>query len=245
MSKSIKDWIKSIEPYKKMADENPEEYYGTHFFRDPLRPQMIDCDHIYSPADGVIVDQGMVEADEEIVDIKGIQYTPQKLLEDETFDKKSLVISIFMSQYNVHVNRLPTDGNVFWKKVAPLQTLNKPMLFEERDIMKGQIDYKDMGYPTKNGRMINTIYNGRYTYYLIQICDPDVSVIAPFDTDQGVHYSQNERFSVVRYGSQVTLILPIVDCWEFVTKEEVKRVVEGGVDKLVHLKPKKSKNKDK
>jgi phosphatidylserine decarboxylase len=242
VSKSIKEWLKDIKPLQDLVESDPEKFYSETFFRDPLRPHYIDCEHIYSPADGIIIDQGIIAPDEEIVDVKGIQYTPQKLIEDDDFDKEALVISIFMSQFNVHINRLPTSGNVFYKTVAPLQTLNKPMLMEEHDILKGHIDYAHMGYPTKNGRTVNTIYNGRYTYYIVQIADSDVNVIAPFSRNQGEHFFQNERFSVVRYGSQVSLILPLTDSFEFETCEEVERVVEAGIDKLVHLKSKPAYN---
>jgi len=233
MSKSIKEWLN--EDVSQLEECEPELMYSVLFFRNPNRPIYTDCDFMFSPADGIVIDQGVVGPDEEIADVKGIQYTPQKLLDDDVFDKKSLVISIFMSQWDVHTNTMPTNGVIYYKKVSPLQTLNVPMLFEEKDIMKGHINYKNMGYPTKNGRVINTIVNGAYTYYLIQIADSDVNVISPFSTDQGTHYFQNERFGTVRYGSQVTLILPLADCFEFEPLEKVERHVEAGIDKLVHI----------
>jgi phosphatidylserine decarboxylase len=242
MSKSLKEWLKDIKPMQELVEKDPEKFYGETFFRDPLRPQFIDCNYAYSPADGIIIDQSVVKHDEEIVEVKGMEYTTKKLLEDDSFDKKSLVISIFMSQYHVHVNRMPTDGNLFYKSVAPLQTLNKPMIFEERDILKGSINYANMGYPTKNGRTVNCIRNGSYEYYLVQIADSDVDVIAPFSRDQGTHYAQNARFSIVRYGSQVSLILPLTDCFDFEICEDVESVVEAGVDKLVYFKSKPDYN---
>ena len=236
MSKTIEQWLK--EDVNPLKDADPDTMYSVLFFRDPNRPIFCDVDFAFSQADGIIIDQKVVKPDEKIAEVKGVQYTPQKLLDDDSFDKEALVISIFMSQWDVHVNRLPTNGVLYYKKVDPLQTLNIPMLFEERDIMKGRINYAHMGYPTKNGRMVNTIINGSYTYYLVQIADSDVNVICPFDTDQGNHYFQNERFSVVRYGSQVSLILPLADCFDFEPLEKVSRHVEAGLDKLVHIKSK-------
>jgi phosphatidylserine decarboxylase len=238
MAKHITEWLEEIKPLQEMQEEDPETYYSTWFFRDPMRPRYTDCDFVFSPADGTIIDQGIVKPDEEIAEVKGIQYTPRKLLEDETFDKKALVISIFMSSLDVHTNTAPTNGVFYYRRVDPLQTLNKPMLFEERDILKGHINYADMGYPTKNGRVVNTIINGNYTYYLVQIADSDVDVIAPFSTEQGKHYFQNERFGIVRYGSQVSLILPITDSFDFELIEKPEIHVQAGLDKLVHLKSK-------
>jgi phosphatidylserine decarboxylase len=147
-----------------------------------------------------------------------------------------------MSQYNVHVNRIPTDGIIFWKMIEPLQTLNRPMIFEERDILEGRIDYEHEDYPVNNGRCVNTIFNGSYRYFLVQIADSDVNVIAPFSREQGTHYAQNTRFSIVRYGSQVTLILPLTDSFNFELLEDTENVVEAGIDKLVYIESKKGYN---
>jgi phosphatidylserine decarboxylase len=170
--------------------------------------------------------------------MKGIKYTPRKLLENPEFNLPSLCISIFMSQYDVHINRMPTNGNLFFKPVDPIQTKNIPMIFVERDLLAGHINYDNMNYPTKNARTINRITNGAYQYYLVQICDSDVNVIAPFSTKQGKHYFQNERFSVVRYGSQVTLILPLTDSFDFDLMEQPERHVRAGLDRLVYLRSK-------
>ena len=242
MSSSLNEWLDEIKPFKKM---DPDFLASVFFFRDPSRPVYKDSDYVFSPADGTIIDQGFKKADEEIAEVKGITYTPKKLIEDSSFDKTSLVISIFMSQYDVHVNRMPTNGNVFFKQVAPLQTKNIPMIFEERDLLAGHINYKHMGYPTKNGRTVNTIYNGRYVYYLVQICDSDVNVVAPFTTRQGKHYGQNERFSVVRYGSQVSIILPLTDCFEFDLMETKERHVRAGLDRLIYVRGKSEGQKHK
>ena len=233
MSVDIKEWLSEIKPFQRM---DPDVMSSVFFFRDPSRPVYKDCDFIFSPADGVIIDQGFKKPDQEIAEVKGVQYTVQKLLEDNDFKETCLVISIFMSQFDVHINRMPTNGNVFFKQRAPLQTKNLPMLFEERDLLAGHINYEHMEYPTKNGRTVNTIYNGRYVYYLVQICDSDVNVIAPFTMRQGKWYGQNERFSVVRYGSQVTLILPMTDSFTFDLMEKPERHVRAGLDRLVYLR---------
>ena len=242
MSSTIDEWLRKIKPYRDMVDTDPKKYYGEVFFRDPIQPQYIDCDYFYSPASGIIINQGIIKPGEKIVDVKGIQYTPKKLLADDTFDKESLIISIFMTQFSTHTNFMPTDGVISWRFVEPLQTKNKPMIFEERDLLKGKVNIQDETYPVNNGRVVNCIRNGSYEYYLVQIADSDVNVIAPFSQRQGTHYFQNERFGVVRYGSQVCLIMPLTDSFAFQPLEKVKRVVEAGIDKLVFVKSKKDHN---
>jgi phosphatidylserine decarboxylase len=233
MSSSLQDWLTEIKPFQKM---DVDVLSSMFFFRDPSRPIYKDSDYIFAPADGTIIDQGFKKPDEEIAEVKGVHYTTKKLLEDENFKDTALVISIFLSQFDVHILRMSTNGNVFFRQLAPLQTKNLPMLFEERDLLAGHINYEHMTYPTKNGRTVNTIYNGRYKYYMVAICDSDVNVIANFSTKQGKWYGQNERFSVVRYGSQVTLILPLTDSFTFDLMEKPERHVRAGLDRIVYLR---------
>ena len=49
---------------------------------------------------------------------------------------------------------------------------------------------------------LNKIYSPQldYTYFLVQIADEDVNVIAPFINDQNAPVSQNERFSLDKMG---------------------------------------------
>jgi phosphatidylserine decarboxylase len=236
MSQTLEEFLTSIESFKKLPVDVISSLF---FFRDPARPQFTDEDFIWSPADGVIIGQEFAKPTEEIAEIKGTNYTTQKILENPEFDKEALVISIFMTFYDVHVNRMPTSGSIFFRHLEPLQTLNMPMLFEEKNLMGGHAVYEDIGgYITKNSRCVNTIRCSRfnYTYYLVQIADCDVSVICPFTQKQGYCYAQNSRFSIVRYGSQVTLILPLCDDFDFDLCEKPRTHVRGGLDRLVYLR---------
>jgi phosphatidylserine decarboxylase len=243
MSTSINEFISSIEPFKKMPIDLISSLF---FFRDPARPQFVDDDFIWSPADGIIIGQNFVKADEEINEIKGTNYTVQQLLEIPDFKSECLVINIFMTFYDVHVNRLPTSGSIFYRHLEPLQTLNIPMLFEEKNLLDGHAIYEDVGgYVAKNSRCVNTIHCSRfnYKYYLVQIADSDVNVICPFSMDQGKYYNQNMRFSIVRYGSQVSLVLPLSDDFDFDLCEKTTNHVKGGIDRLVYLRRKEKLQK--
>ncbi|NJN34700.1 MAG: phosphatidylserine decarboxylase family protein, partial [Saprospiraceae bacterium] len=64
------------------------------FFRNPRRPiKIYDNKMVYAPADGKVV-------------------VIEQIVEDEYFKDKRIQISIFMSPFNVHVNRNPIGGIV-------------------------------------------------------------------------------------------------------------------------------------
>ncbi|MFO7665483.1 MAG: phosphatidylserine decarboxylase family protein [Desulfobacterales bacterium] len=64
-----------------------------YFFRDPDRVAPVDEGAVVSPADGRVIVAGPVD-------------------ESPFFEGKSIKISIFMSVFNVHVNRIPHEGRV-------------------------------------------------------------------------------------------------------------------------------------
>ena len=73
-----------------------------------------------------------------------------------------------------------------------------------------------------------------YTYYLIQIADEDVNVIAPFKHQRDL-CAQNERFSLIRWGSQVDLVLPLDSRYNFETILDDTMHVNAGLDKLIKI----------
>jgi phosphatidylserine decarboxylase len=174
------------------------------------------------------------------VEIKGINYTLQDAMGDKDYNKPSLVVGIFMSFYDVHINRIPYGGYLSYKPIDAIESTNKPMLATEKDIFNGKINPANLEYLKYNERMWNKIYSPSidYTYYLIQIADEDVNVIAPFTTDQNDLFAQNERFSLIRWGSQVDLILPLDERFDFELCLEDNMHIEAGIDKLIKIKTK-------
>ncbi|WP_185863075.1 phosphatidylserine decarboxylase family protein [Blattabacterium cuenoti] len=81
-------------------------FFLIFFFRNPKRnfydihQENYDKEVIVSPADG------------KILDIK-------QILENEFFKKNCVCISIFMSPFNVHVNRFPVSGKIIYVKHHP------------------------------------------------------------------------------------------------------------------------------
>src|SRR5947208_4203166 len=110
MAKKIQDWLESdVRPYC----EKPISWVSQfHFFRDPMRPTYSDLSYFFSPADGIIIYQQQVRPEEAIVEIKGKPYSLRDALREKEFKQECLVIGIFMTFYDVHVNRIPYPGQL-------------------------------------------------------------------------------------------------------------------------------------
>jgi phosphatidylserine decarboxylase len=238
MAEKLEDWLNG--EVAELSKLPVGELSNTFFFRDPLRPTYIDSEHFYSPADGTILYQKLVMPGapccEGIVEIKGKNYTLQDVMGDKDYNKPSLVIGIFMSFYDVHINRIPYSGTIKYNRLEPIESTNKPMLAVEKDILNKVINPNNMDYLKYNERVLNTVYNASldYTYHIVQIADEDVNVIAPFK-QQGDLCTQNERFSLIRWGSQVDLVLPIDSRYQFELLLKETMHVNAGLDKLIKI----------
>jgi len=238
MAQKLEDWLNG--EVAELSKLPIGELSNTFFFRDPIRPTYIDNEHFYSPADGTILYQKVVlpgaPCCENIVEIKGKNYTLLDVVGDKDYNKPSLVIGIFMSFYDVHINRIPYSGTLKYDRLDPIESTNKPMLAVEKDILNNVINPNNMDYLKYNERVLNTIYNSTldYTYHIVQIADEDVNVIAPFK-QQGDLCTQNERFSLIRWGSQVDLVLPIDKRFSFELLLKETMHVNAGLDKLIKI----------
>ena len=67
------------------------------FFRNPKRKLILNEDYVYSPADGRIV-------------------AIEETTEEEYLNEKRIQVSIFMSMFDVHVNRYPVSGEIKYTK---------------------------------------------------------------------------------------------------------------------------------
>ena len=238
MAKSLTEWIDT--ELREVKDKPLSWLSQHHFFRDPIRPTFSDSSHFFSPADGVILYQKTVAPDECLLDIKGKSYSLRQAMRDEHYDRPSLVIGIFMTFFDVHVNRVPFRGRLSYRKLEPLDTFNHPMLDVEKSILEDLQASKmaAVGYLHHNQRMLNRVdaIELQDSYYILQIADYDVSCITPFELKQNQPMAQGKRFSQIRYGSQVDLIIPLSARWDFEPIHPVGYHVEAGVDKLVTIK---------
>ena len=104
--------------------------YIFYFFRDPKRAICID-DVVVSPADGLVTFVGAAK----------------KPLEDNSDKINYTKISIFLSIFDVHVNRMPVDAKIISINYIPGKfinaTLNKSSNENERNIISMETKYKN------------------------------------------------------------------------------------------------------
>ncbi len=238
MAKALKDWVatdvkyQQSQPLKWISEE--------HFFRDPSRPMFSDTEYFFSPADGIVIYQGLVEPGDPIVEIKGKAYSLREAMQDPAFDTPCLVVGIFMTMYDVHINRLPYRGFLSYRALDPISTFNRPMLEVEQSLVNDlRIDYDKAAYLHDNQRVLNRVYAAdlRQEYYVLQIADYDVDCITPFILKQNAPIAQNQRFSQIRFGSQVDLIVPLSRRHRLELVQEIGTHVEAGFDPLVRITP--------
>ena len=237
MAKKVGDWLDSdVAPFR----DKPLPWLSEcHFFRDPSRPTFSDLRYFFAPADGIILYQRMVEPDECIVDIKGKPYSLREAMRDPAYSKPSLVIGIFMTFFDVHVNRVPFAGRLSYKELDPIDTYNHPMLEVEREVLDElRVATESLEYLRHNQRVVNRISSVEFgdTYYLLQIADYDVDCITPFELKQNQPYAQGQRFSQIRYGSQVDLIVPRTSRFDLLTVQSTGDHIEAGTDPLIEVR---------
>jgi phosphatidylserine decarboxylase len=237
VAKKLAEWIASdVAPVR---DKSMEWLSSQYFFRDPCRPTYADLRYFFSPADGVILYQRTVRPDECVVDIKGRPYSLREALRDPSYDHESLVIGVFMTFYDVHINRVPYPGRLSYKELDPIDTNNHPMLDVEIELLeKLRISTDSLEYLHHNQRVVNRIDSMQLglRYHVLQIADYDVDCIMPFRMKQNEPYDQGERFSQIRYGSQVDLVVPLSRRYEFLTVQATGDHVEAGVDPVIEVR---------
>lgn len=236
MAKTLKEWIDT--DVSKVRDKPMRWLSEEYFFRDPNRAIYSDSSYFFAPADGIILYADVVQADASIVDIKGKSYSLQDAMRKKEYTKESLVIGIFMTFYDVHINRIPYSGHLTYVELDTISSYNLPMLDVEKNLIDAVTpNVSEAEYLFSNQRILNTVFSMELgqEYYILQIADYDVDCITPFDLKQNRSFSQNQRFSQIRYGSQVDLIIPLSNNYEFISLVDVGMHVEAGVDPIVKI----------
>ncbi len=154
-----------------------------YFFRNPKREIPNLRNIILSPADGKIIHVGEFE-------------------EDRFLKEKSLKVSIFMSLFDVHLNRAPVSGKVLERNYLPgrflIANVEKSSLLNEQ-----------------NAVILET--EDRLKILLIQIAGFVARRIVCY-AKTGDTLRRGEIFGLIRFGSRVDLYLP----------PEVKPIVRVG-----------------
>ena len=159
------------------------------FFRNPKRKIPSLQNIILSPADGRIVHVGECE-------------------EDRFLREKALKVSIFMSLFNVHINRAPAAGKVLERSYHPgrflVASVDKASLLNEQ-----------------NAFVLET--EDQFKILLIQIAGFVARRIVCY-AKAGDRLAMGEIFGLIRFGSRVDLYLPL----EVTPAVRIGQHVKGG-----------------
>ena len=144
------------------------------FFRNPVREVLIADNHIiYAPADGKVC-------------------VIEEVLENEYFKEKRIQVSIFMSPFNVHVNRNPVSGVVNYFRYH-----------------KGK--YLVAWHPkssTENERTTVVYGMGNTEILMRQVAGALAKRIKWYITE-GQQVQQGNDMGFIKFGSRVDLFLPL------------------------------------
>ena len=145
--------------------------FTLYFFRDPQRIIPDEQRIILAPADGKII---LIQQND-----------------PGSSGKSTTLVSIFMSPFNVHVNRIPLSGKVTHLRYCPGQFL---MAFDNRSM-------------ESNEKMEIGIDNGE-----IEVRFNQISGFLARRIVCGLHNGETvkigERFGMIKFGSRVDVILP-------------------------------------
>ena len=142
------------------------------FFRDPERNGPRGESVVIAPADGRVVSVTHVE--------------------EPTFVRGSATrISIFMSVFDVHVNRYPVGGNVAWRQYEPGSFVNATL-----DKASDRNERMSLGINGAHGRVLVRQIAGLVARRIVT------------DAAVGDAATQGVRLGLIRFGSRVDTFLP-------------------------------------
>ncbi len=150
-----------------------------YFFRDPDRSLPSDKDSVISPGDG------------KIIEIREV---------DEPYFVKGMCrrITIFLSVFNVHVQRAPVSGDVAHREYRPGEyaVAWHPKASEKNE-------QSSLGLIARGHRVLVRQIAGLVARRIVTY------------PEQGEHVERGERIGLIRFGSRVDLFIPLawnLDC---------------------------------
>jgi phosphatidylserine decarboxylase len=146
--------------------------FTLNFFRDPERTTPAGDNLVISPADGTVVQISDVE-------------------EDEFLKAPGILVSVFMSPLNVHVNRYPVNGTVGYFKHIPGEYI---VAFDEKASLRNERTH--IGIERGNFRILFKQIAGFVARRIVAPIAVGDSAIA------------GKRFGMIRFGSRVDVIMP-------------------------------------
>jgi phosphatidylserine decarboxylase len=143
-----------------------------YFFRDPERVAPTGDDLILSAADG------------KVISIKPVR-------DVEFIGEEGTLISVFMSVFDVHVNRIPLSGRVDYVKYNPGKFLPA---FEDKASLENE--QNEMGLDAGKGKIVLKQIAGIIARRIVCRVKPGDAVKA------------GERFGMIKFGSRVDHFIP-------------------------------------
>lgn len=170
--------------------------FTTYFFRDPQRVIPDDANALVSPADGRIV---MIDT----------------LARHEFINGPAVQVSVFLSVFDVHVNRVPCTGEIKYVHYNPGKFL---AAYEDKASLVNE--QTEIGLLAQTGQPV----------VFKQIAGLIARRIVCHLTE-GESASRGDRFGMIRFGSRADVILPLGS--ELAVKVGDK--VKGGVSIIGYL----------
>lgn len=146
--------------------------FTIYFFRDPVRTTLGKENSIISPADGKII-------------------AIRTVFEERFFKEDATMISIFMSPFNVHVNRIPIDGEVKYLDYIKGEYF---AAFEEKASLKNEQSH--IGIENNFGKIFFKQIAGFIARRIV------------FDLKSDQKVVKGEKFGMIKFGSRVDIFLP-------------------------------------
>ena len=144
------------------------------FFRNPKRFTPVNSNQVIAPADGKIV-------------------VLEETVEHEYFKDKRIQVSIFMSPFNVHVNRYPISGEVKFTKYHPGKFL---VAWHPKS-------------STENERTTIVVESEKTGPILLRQIAGAVAKRIVLYAKKGEQCSQGHDMGFIKFGSRVDLFLPL------------------------------------
>jgi len=164
------------------------------FFRNPKRKILKNENEILSPVDG------------KIVSIK-------KVYEKEYFKDDRILVSIFMSPFNIHVTRYPISGKILYSKYHPGKYLVAwhPKSSEKNERTTIVVENKKVG-PILYRQIAGTVARRIVNY-----------------AKKNTNAIQGEDSGFIKFGSRVDLFLPL----DSKIKVKMNQKVKGGINSII------------
>ncbi len=162
--------------------------FSLNFFRDPERTPPQEDNVVVSPADGRVL-------------------FVKEVMDNKYINDRAKQVSIFMSPLDVHVNRIPINGEVEYVKY-----LNGDFIAAFEDKASERNERAEFGIMSKYGKVFFTQVAGYIARRII------------YNLKEGDKVKIGERFGMIKFGSRVDVVVP--ESWEVEVKKD-DRVVAG------------------